>query len=223
MLGERVQHLGSLTLGDLALQYAPSGARSKRCLSLSGEPRLAGHLRQEPVEVVGMLERPAGIPPLVEDAADEDRQLRGEVRGQIHWQMVSQAVQERPQHSIRLVAVLSPQLIGQIVDPNVGLLDAAIEDIKAVGAHLWFSNSRRLVLICGSRTRTLGIRHPRLDCPSLRGAPTRPSSTRLPWLQPDGDPRPIRWLTQSADRTFEELGLGLDEPGALLESLSRGL
>ena len=82
---------------------------------------------------VGVQRRASGLPALVEDAANQQRQLSGELGRLLYGEAVAKHVQEPAQHPVRLVPVTGLQLGCDIVDPDVGLLDTALEDLQVGG------------------------------------------------------------------------------------------
>ena len=103
---------------------------------------------QEAIQIAGMLWSPAGIPALVEDTANEDRQLCRERRHLVYWEMVAECMQERAQHPVGVMAILGGDLLGEIVEPDVGLLDAAVDDVYVRRAHRAGLPSRDVGSVC---------------------------------------------------------------------------
>ena len=90
----------------LAAVAANEASVSPANLSLAGDPG------QEAVDVSRVFGCPARVPALVEHAAHEDRQLRGELRSLVNREVIAERVQERAQNPVRTVAVIGAELLG---------------------------------------------------------------------------------------------------------------
>src|ERR1044072_9143046 len=70
----------------------------------------------------------AGIPALVIAAPDQLGELGGELRSLVDRKAISEGMQVGPQNSIGLLAIVGSQLVCPLVEPDVGLLDALLDD-----------------------------------------------------------------------------------------------
>src|SRR5207302_3002773 len=68
------------------------------------------------------------------DAADQQRQLRAEVRGQIDREAIAELVEDRRQHLPGKLLV-RPKIVADLVEPNVGDFDRPVEYVEAARAH----------------------------------------------------------------------------------------
>src|SRR5579875_584024 len=125
----------------MSQQHAACRRSGKGGLGLAGELRFLGDARQEALEAAGMLWRAAGVVALVVDAANQDRQLRRELRSLIDGEMVAQRVQEGAQDAVGVAAIAAVKLTGQLVQPDMRLLDGTINDVQVLFAHGLISRS----------------------------------------------------------------------------------
>ena len=134
---------------------------------LAGQQCLGGDPVEERLAVVIARGRPAWIPALVIDSPDQLGQLRRQLRCLIDGETVADRVQDRPQSPIGLLRILGAELGRKLVQPNVRLLDASIDDAGAIRCN---------------RLASLARDHPRFAAPSAGASAlhprTSPQSTR---------------------------------------------
>src|SRR5271166_3384630 len=99
---------------------------------------------------VGRLSRNA--PAVVEDPSHEKRELRPQVHGLFRRQAIAQDVQHRSQRPVGVMPVFDMHLLGERLEPDVGLLDRVIERRYLCVGHdliLRFASSHHARLVEG--------------------------------------------------------------------------
>ena len=72
----------------------------------------------------------AGLPALVVDAADQVGKLGRELGRLVDREAIAQRMEIGAQDLVGLAVVIGAQLPGDFVQPDVGLLDAALDDAR---------------------------------------------------------------------------------------------
>jgi hypothetical protein len=122
-----VHHVVELAGRNVAAQHAGGRRDGVGCLRVAVQQCTIRHAIEEFRGIAVPMRSGAGIPVLVEDPPHQERKLCGELRGLVDPEAVPQNVQETPQDAVGQLSVLGTELDGELVEPDVRLLAAAID------------------------------------------------------------------------------------------------
>src|SRR5207253_10316381 len=76
------------------------------------------------------------------DAANQQRELRAEMGGERKWKPVAQLVEDGRQH-LPGDLLVRPELVADLVEPDVGGFQGSIENVQALRSHGFLPRSVR--------------------------------------------------------------------------------